>query len=68
MLSNGCAGPTPPSLYKGSGENELLALLGGEYSIYMDREQRFVLLPGGFIDFVGGETVVSVLLALGYMH
>lgn len=53
---------------KESGENEFLARLGGEYSIYIDKEQRFVLLPGGFIDFMGGETVVSVLFALGYMH
>ena len=53
---------------KESGENEFLAWLGGEYSIYIDKEQRLVLLPGGFIDFVGGETVVSILFALGYMH
>ena len=53
---------------KKSGENGFLARLGGEYSIYIDKEQRFVLLPDGFIDFEGGETVVSVLLALGYMN
>lgn len=53
---------------KSSDENEFLARLGGEYSIYIDKEQRFVFLPGGFIDFVGGETVVSLLFALGYLH
>jgi hypothetical protein len=51
---------------KESGENELLARLGGEYSIFLNKKQRFMLLPGGFIDFVGGESFVSVVLAVGY--
>ena len=51
---------------KESGENEFLARLGGEYSIFLDKNQRFMLLPGGFIDFVDGDSFVSVVLSLGY--
>jgi hypothetical protein len=51
---------------KESGENELLVRLGGEYSIFLDKKQRFMLLPGSFIDFVGGDSFVSVVLAVGY--
>ena len=51
---------------KESGENEFLARLGGEYSIFLDKKQRFMLLPGGFIDFVDGDSFVSVVLSFGY--
>jgi hypothetical protein len=51
---------------KESGENELLARLGVEYSIFLDKKQRFMLLPGSFIDFVGGDSFVSFVLSVGY--
>jgi hypothetical protein len=44
---------------KESGENKFLARLGDEYSIFLDENQRFMLLPGGFIDFVDGDSFVS---------
>ena len=49
-----------------SGENEFLARLGGEYSVFLNKEERFMLLPGAFVDFVGSESFVSIVLAVGY--
>lgn len=49
-----------------SGQNEFLARLGGEYAVFLDEKQRFMLLPGGFIDFVGGESFMSIVLAFGH--
>jgi len=49
-----------------SGENEFLARLGGEYAIFLNKKQQLMVLPGGFIDFVGGDSFVSIVLAVGY--
>ena len=49
-----------------TGDTEWLARLGFEYSFYLDRQERVALLPGGFLDYVGGELVFSAVLALGF--
>ena len=51
---------------RSTGETETLARVGFEYNFYLDDEQRLTLLPGGFIDFLDGKTVLSAVIALGY--
>ena len=34
--------------------------------MYLNKEESFMLLPGAFVDFVGGESFASVVLAFGY--
>jgi len=47
--------------------NEFLVRLGGEYSIFLSKDQRLMLLPGGFVDWINGDVNGSVVLALGYV-
>jgi len=47
-------------------DNEPLVRLGSEYSIFLRKDQRLILLPGGFVDFIDGDVNASVVLALGY--
>jgi opacity protein-like surface antigen len=47
-------------------DNEPLVRLGGEYSIYLTKDERLMLLPGGFVDWIDGDVSASVVLALGY--
>lgn len=49
-----------------TGDNEFLVRVGGEYSIFLNKEQSAMLLPGAFVDFVDGEFFASVVLAIGY--
>ena len=51
---------------RSTGETETVARVGFEYNFYLDDEQQFTLLPGGFIDFLDGKTVLSAVIALGY--
>jgi hypothetical protein len=43
----------------------LLVRLGGEYTFYLGRAHRFAFLPGGFVDYIEQEFLVSGVLALG---
>ncbi len=47
-------------------DNEPLVRLGGEYSIFLTKDERLMLLPGGFVDWIDGDVSASVVLALGY--
>lgn len=49
-----------------TGDNNLLAWLGGEYTIYVSDDQQTLLLPGGFLDNGGGEFTFSLQLSIGY--
>jgi hypothetical protein len=44
---------------------EVLVRAGLEYTFWIGRARRFAVLPGGFIDYLGGEFVVSGVVALG---
>lgn len=48
-------------------ENEPVVRVGTEYTVFLSKDQRFLMLPGGFIDWVEGDANVSVVLAFGYM-
>lgn len=49
-----------------SGENEFLGRLGAEYAVFLNKQKQLMLLPGGFVDFVGGDSFLSIVLAVGY--
>jgi len=51
---------------RASGHNEPLVRLGGEYTIFLNKDQQLLLLPGGFLDWIDDEISASVVLALGY--
>ncbi len=46
-------------------ETEAVVRAGFEYVIFLDDRKRFTFLPGGFVDYVDGEVIVSGVLALG---
>jgi len=46
-------------------ENEPVVRLGSEYTIFLDKQERLLLLPGGFLDWVDGNLSFSAVLALG---
>jgi hypothetical protein len=52
---------------KATDENEAVVRVGSEYAIFLNKDERLMLLPGGFLDWVDGELNISVVLALGYM-
>jgi len=35
-------------------------------AIFLIKKEQLMLLPGGFIDFVGGDSFLSIVLAVGY--
>ena len=45
---------------------EPLVRLGAEYTLYLTKDKRLLLLPGGFVDWIDGEVNASLVLALGY--
>ena len=49
-----------------TGHTEWLARLGFEYTFFLDRNERVMLLPGGFLDYLDGEVLLSAVLAVGY--
>lgn len=51
---------------KSTNHNEPLVRLGGEYTIYLSKNKQFMLLPGGFLDWIDGEINASLVVALGY--
>jgi len=52
---------------RSTGETTWLARAGFEYTFFLDDEKRWSLLPGGFLDFIDGERVVSVVVAVGFV-
>lgn len=47
-------------------ENELILRAGFEYSIPLDDGGKWVLLPGGFLDYIDDDYSVSIVVAVGY--
>lgn len=50
-----------------SGHLEWLARLGFEYTFFLDRHERVALLPGGFLDYLDGEVLLSAVVAVGFL-
>jgi hypothetical protein len=50
-----------------TGHTEWLARLGFEYTFFLDRNERVMLLPGGFLDYLDGDVLLSAVLAVGFM-
>ncbi len=46
-------------------ETNALVRAGFEYVIFLDEKRRFTFLPGGFVDYIDGEVIVSGVLAIG---
>ena len=47
-------------------ENELILRAGFEYSIPLDDDGKWVLLPGGFLDYIDDDYSASIVVAVGY--
>ena len=46
-------------------ETNALLRAGFEYVIFLDDRKRFSFLPGGFVDYIDGEVIVSAVIAVG---
>ena len=52
---------------EGSAADALLARLGFEYTFFLDHHERVALLPGGFLDYLDGEVLLSGVVAVGFL-